>query len=463
MFLGRRKWVFLTPVLLLTVIGALIQLKSINFSSVSLQTLLPIRSASIPGHKDTISTSKERTDFSSSLHPSNRFSTSSLHDVSRGDNRLKSFSSHPHTTRESGRVLAESGMQVTRLLNTSTGNISTKQTDHFVPLENVPPRKLDSLPVGVIDRVKAFVFFVGYPRSGHSIIGSMLDAHPNTVIAHELFLFRSWWSNIERDRRNVTKSSIFRAIYRSSYTDAYRGWRNSKKDSKGYSLELNYPWQGRYNGSVQVIGDKSGGDTTYTYMNSPSQFRTRYHHLINVLDIPIRVIHIVRNPFDIISTTTLYEEGKQKHPGQGRGGAVVSKFVHTIKSRVQEIKNRTTKADEIDEEKLDDAPLLNVSITNFFKMADAVKNIIELVGPEQVLEVHNYELVKDPAATMLKICRFLGLLCQDDYIQACVRKTFKTLSVSRDYVLWRKKERQGVEENKLKYQFFHKYSFDSER
>src|SRR5262245_36859172 len=34
--------------------------------------------------------------------------------------------------------------------------------------------------------VETFCLFVGYPRSGHSIIGSLLDAHPNAIIADEL-------------------------------------------------------------------------------------------------------------------------------------------------------------------------------------------------------------------------------------------------------------------------------------
>ena len=28
--------------------------------------------------------------------------------------------------------------------------------------------------------------FIGYPRSGHSLIGSLLDVHPNAIVAHEL-------------------------------------------------------------------------------------------------------------------------------------------------------------------------------------------------------------------------------------------------------------------------------------
>ena len=34
--------------------------------------------------------------------------------------------------------------------------------------------------------VEKYCMFIGYPRSGHSLIGALLDAHPNIIIAHEL-------------------------------------------------------------------------------------------------------------------------------------------------------------------------------------------------------------------------------------------------------------------------------------
>ncbi|PSO51862.1 MAG: hypothetical protein BRC34_14235, partial [Cyanobacteria bacterium QH_1_48_107] len=34
--------------------------------------------------------------------------------------------------------------------------------------------------------VDKYCMFIGYPRSGHSLVGSLLDAHPNIIIAHEL-------------------------------------------------------------------------------------------------------------------------------------------------------------------------------------------------------------------------------------------------------------------------------------
>ena len=34
----------------------------------------------------------------------------------------------------------------------------------------------------MFDDLKAFVMFVGYPRSGHSIVGALLDAHPHLTV-----------------------------------------------------------------------------------------------------------------------------------------------------------------------------------------------------------------------------------------------------------------------------------------
>ena len=40
------------------------------------------------------------------------------------------------------------------------------------------------LPLSVINRVKIYVFFVGVARSGHSIVGAVLDSHPHIVISN---------------------------------------------------------------------------------------------------------------------------------------------------------------------------------------------------------------------------------------------------------------------------------------
>ena len=38
--------------------------------------------------------------------------------------------------------------------------------------------------------VEKFAFFIGFTRSGHSIVGSFMDAHPNMIIAYQYKFFR---------------------------------------------------------------------------------------------------------------------------------------------------------------------------------------------------------------------------------------------------------------------------------
>ena len=38
----------------------------------------------------------------------------------------------------------------------------------------------------LLDNTETYCMFLGYQRSGHSLIGALLNAHPGTVIAHDL-------------------------------------------------------------------------------------------------------------------------------------------------------------------------------------------------------------------------------------------------------------------------------------
>jgi hypothetical protein len=49
------------------------------------------------------------------------------------------------------------------------------------------------------DEVERFCLFAGYARSGHSIVGAVLDAHREAVIAHELEVTAPVLAGIGRD------------------------------------------------------------------------------------------------------------------------------------------------------------------------------------------------------------------------------------------------------------------------
>src|SRR5512143_1721936 len=48
-------------------------------------------------------------------------------------------------------------------------------------------------------RVERFCLFVGYPRSGHSLVGAFLNAHRHAVVSHELNVGPLVLAGISRD------------------------------------------------------------------------------------------------------------------------------------------------------------------------------------------------------------------------------------------------------------------------
>ena len=349
-----------------------------------------------------------------------------------------------------------------------------------VPLS--PPRPLKTkkrgptLPKNVIDQIEKFVFFVGYPRSGHSIIGSFMDAHPHVAIAHEFMLMKRWkyLSDDQKESGIVNpyfrnQIHLFNTLYRQCYWDAI-GTRSEENAKKNYTLDVDYPWQGTYDKYISVIGDKSGGMTTNVFRNSSQRFPRYLSELIETVKVPIRVIHAVRNPYDLISTQLLYTQSKHLPLEflENVTHTSVNKFIQRAlpvsiyKSAMKELQ---VQGDEkaFARAKYNNEEKLKFNIDELIDKAKAVTMMINLIGPSSVLEVHNTDLVNDPKTTMNKICLFLEIDCTPNYLQACADKVFKSVSKTRNLLVWTPELQQMVDEELIhKYQFFTRYSFESE-
>ena len=120
---------------------------------------------------------------------------------------------------------------------------------------------LHDLPSEVINGIKKFVFFVGYERSGHSIVRSLMDAHPHVVIAHEFFLFKKF-DKLEQVPNDYSwRDNLFQSLYSVSSRSRTRAG-----SAKGYTLKVKGLWEGTYDDHIEVIGDKSGGMTTRVHV-----------------------------------------------------------------------------------------------------------------------------------------------------------------------------------------------------
>ena len=103
--------------------------------------------------------------------------------------------------------------------------------------------------------------FIGYPRSGHTLISSLLDAHPNAIVANEFDVISKWqkW-----EVANKNKYFLFNQLYQNSKQEAEIGYRSAIVPHR-YNYSVPDQWQGTFNrrilvsfvnGSLLVFGTK---------------------------------------------------------------------------------------------------------------------------------------------------------------------------------------------------------------
>ena len=161
------------------------------------------------------------------------------------------------------------------------------------------------------DDVRAYVMFIGYPRSAHTLVGFLLDAHPNIVVASQT-------SGLKYVKHGFTKGQLFYVMLQNARQVAEVG-----RGQRRYSYRVPNQWQGRFQ-TLKVIGDSTGLSRV---RKNPALLMS----LKNTLgDVSLKVIHCIRNPYDNISTMAV----RRKHTLQATTEAYFSmcETVEKIKS-----------------------------------------------------------------------------------------------------------------------------------
>ena len=228
------------------------------------------------------------------------------------------------------------------------------------------------------------------------------------------------------------KKLFFNTIYELSY---HYSLVSSEKLEKGYTLDVPGMWSGKHNGTLKVIGDKSASATTFAYSNtSHKQFKSRYTYLAKCTGVELVVIHVTRNPFDMIATHALYE------------------IMHASWKRDQ---SKTRKRVVIDQ-----SILLKV-VEFYFDKAKAVKEMVPLCDMK-VIEVHSENLIRSPRKQLQRLCNFLDVHCSEEYMQRCESKIFPEVSRTRDKIVWPPDVKADVQNRMQHFPFFRGYTFEDD-
>ena len=254
-------------------------------------------------------------------------------------------------------------------------------------------------------------------RSGHSIVGTMLDSHPHIVKANELGVFGKVLNH-----RKVDRSFLFNEIWRTSYGRATKDLHSSVK---GYSLAFDGLYQGSYQSYINVIGDKHGANTVRAFLANPKLIESELNQLQTLANLTIKVFHVIRNPYDNIATMAIYRHFNQK-------ASEVAKAKNSNRSLNPGYK------------------VMDQVINKYFELYNASELMRQQLKLE-VMDIHGRQLITNPRVIVSTMCNFLQVFCLHDYLDIINKKIFGSESKIRYKLKWTNDQILKIKQNLREY------------
>jgi len=247
-----------------------------------------------------------------------------------------------------------------------------------------------------LQKIGTYCMFIGYPRSGHTLIGSLLDAHPEIIVAQELGVLKYLLAGFN-------KWQIYYLLIRNSrrFTDDGRAWAS-------YTYNVPGQWQGKYR-ELRVAGDKQGGGAVLRLTARPWLFE----RLMQTMGEDIRFFHVIRNPYDNITTIAQ--------------------------------KNRLT---------------VDQAIDYYFSLCETVQRHREKIPGDKIFEIRHEDFVQSPRKNLKGMCDFLDVGASEDYLNDCAGIVFPSPKKTRQKGKWDRERIGAVKTRMREFPYLDGYLFD---
>jgi hypothetical protein len=256
---------------------------------------------------------------------------------------------------------------------------------------------------GLFAEVRDYTMFLGHARSGGTLTGALLDAHPNAIIGDEVDVLQYVNAGFDREQ-------IFHILLERSQRHANKGHVKAGRDQKQYSYYVPNAWQGRYE-RLLVIGNRKAGISTQRIGSDPQSLE-RLRKLLG--NIRLKFILSVRNPYDTISTMSI-RSGRELASG----------------------------------------------LSQYFANCATIQEVSDAVSEENLLVLRHEDLLNDPEGHLRQMCNFLDIPPVEEYLSACKAILFKSPATSRTKVKWETEMIQKVKAEIEKFSFLEGYSYES--
>jgi len=262
---------------------------------------------------------------------------------------------------------------------------------------------------------RSFLMFIGFGRSGHSVVGQIINAHPNALIADEAPIF-------EELGRTPSLEDAVEYLKERDRAFALRWFNKDSPIHRSAPLRRlflprgkrrNFRFPGLYQGFVRlpsVIGNSKAGYTSRHIAEDPELVQS-YE---TSLGLPTKFVCIMRNPFDMIASG---------------------------------VRRREASFDEI--------------CSNFEEMADYVDRSLTHLSGRPVLMVRQEDFLENPSAGIDRLFSFLELPVATEFKELITPRLFAAPQKSRYGVPDVEQNRERIEKLIAEHSFFDGYSFDS--
>jgi hypothetical protein len=245
--------------------------------------------------------------------------------------------------------------------------------------------------VSAFGDLDCFVLIVGNARSGSTLLGSIIDAHPRAVVGNETVASQIYWSGLDRQR-------ILEEIVANSEQSNESG-----RMSEGYSYAIE---QETDSATVRVMGDKVWNPATLMLHGNTKLIGG----LAATIGAPVKFIHAVRNPFDVVATM------------HGRSGASLSDRARW-----------------------------------YFMHCDAAEAIRDKTVESCYLDTHLETLLAKPDEVIPQVTSFLGLEPSEEHLAACKGMLFAEPRRTRYDVAWEEDLVSDMLDRMKRYDFLQPY------
>lgn len=173
--------------------------------------------------------------------------------------------------------------------------------------------------------LKCICLIIGPNRSGSSLVRSILDAHPEIMIAQE-YGRSGIYEKIKNDQ--ISKNKVIEEFYYNALNKKPTSQKLIFNENTGkikhsiYDHTIPGSSQGKCK-SLKVIGDKSGPWIS-EQVNKNTDFVEKLDSFFNI---PIKYINMVRNPLDNIMSMRMAHQDYKKYFYWCDGSVIISKKV----------------------------------------------------------------------------------------------------------------------------------------